>query len=463
MLSLFQRMRFSIKHLIILIPIFTLLFIRVINSGIYASDSEIYFYTSYKMLQGQMLYKDIFFTNLPLFPVISSLYFLLSGGNFLIYEFTSSFEAIFVSCLIYYLSYKRSKNVSVSLLTASLFIFSPIILKTSLNQTGVYTAMLLFMIGFLFLDKKRFTYSGIAFAMSVLTKAYFFPIFIAIVISFVLKKEYKSIFRLLISFFLTAIILIAPFIFLSGSDMIKDIVFFSLNRIRSFELNYLFWLFISNEPLLMTFLLLSLIFIKENKLVGIISITFIMFFIFYSGMQFLYMSIVIPFLCLYALDLFYIAKKLNVHQVFITIILIYISYSALMFGFIHGDDGKIQEIDKLIATVKLAKPNYIYGSSGVSQIIAYLTNVPLFRNQIDTDGQLYVTGALNKHEWTKEAISKKALLVAQGYDNPITGKMTTTSLMFDLTLIKTSKCQLTGKYRVNGRVLTNKIYLVKCF
>ena len=47
--------------LFIITSIFLLL--KLTNLGIRMSDTNIYFYTAYELLQGKILYKDIFFTN----------------------------------------------------------------------------------------------------------------------------------------------------------------------------------------------------------------------------------------------------------------------------------------------------------------------------------------------------------------------------------------------------------------
>ena len=91
-----------LKILILLIFFAIFLKIKLAYTAInFFTDTEIYFYTAYKLIHGQMLYKDIFFTNLPLFPYISAIYLFLTGGNIYGFYFTSSIEAVLVAVFIY--------------------------------------------------------------------------------------------------------------------------------------------------------------------------------------------------------------------------------------------------------------------------------------------------------------------------------------------------------------------------
>src|SRR3989344_2258851 len=65
------------------------------------SDTNIYFLTARQILEGRVLYKDIFFTNFPLFPYMSILYGFLTGWNLTYFFATPLVEIAIITLLIY--------------------------------------------------------------------------------------------------------------------------------------------------------------------------------------------------------------------------------------------------------------------------------------------------------------------------------------------------------------------------
>ncbi len=118
------------KFLPIVIVLASLLLYKAGNMGVRLSDTNIYFYTGYQILQGKILYKDIFFTNLPLLPYLSSLYFLLTGGNITLFFLTPIIEVSAVGFLIYSIAYKQHKSQSIAIFSSLIYLFSFIVLPS---------------------------------------------------------------------------------------------------------------------------------------------------------------------------------------------------------------------------------------------------------------------------------------------------------------------------------------------
>src|SRR3989344_479861 len=116
------------QYLPILIVIGIFLFLKITNLSIRLSDTNIYFYTAYQMLQGKVLYKDIFFTNFPVLPYISMIYFYIVGKSLSWYYITAAIEASIVSFLLFYLILQKTKEKLIALTTSLLYLFSFIIL-----------------------------------------------------------------------------------------------------------------------------------------------------------------------------------------------------------------------------------------------------------------------------------------------------------------------------------------------
>lgn len=171
---------------VILASLFLLL--KVTNLGIRLSDTNIYFYTGYALLQGKVLYRDIFFTNFPLLPYASSLYYLLTFKQLSLFYFTAAIEAAITGFLLYQIVLKQTKQQLLATLSAAMYLFSFLLLATSEHQTGVFLASVFAVTSYYFFTEKRFLLTGIFIALALLTKAYFLPIFATYIIVLLFNK-----------------------------------------------------------------------------------------------------------------------------------------------------------------------------------------------------------------------------------------------------------------------------------
>src|SRR5689334_17247630 len=138
------------KYALFLIPSSLFFFIKIIDIGVRFSDTNIYFYTAYEVLQGKLLYKDIFFTNLPLFMYISALYHFISGGSIHFYYFTAVLESIITGFLIFLIVSRQTKDKLIATLSSAIYLFSYIVLATSDHQSGVFLASLFAVLSYFF-------------------------------------------------------------------------------------------------------------------------------------------------------------------------------------------------------------------------------------------------------------------------------------------------------------------------
>lgn len=193
LLKLKNNMKLSAKPLLILLTLAAIfLAIKLPHLSIRMSDSNIYFYNGYQILHGQLLYKDIFFTNFPIIPYISAVYFLLLNGNLKLYYVTPLIETLITASFIFYIVQSKTKQLLVSTVSAAVYLFSFIILSTSDHQTGVFLASLFSVASFLAFDRKRFCLAGILSALFILTKAYFIPLALTYTVYLLIKKKYKK-------------------------------------------------------------------------------------------------------------------------------------------------------------------------------------------------------------------------------------------------------------------------------
>src|SRR3989344_4404192 len=102
------------KILVLLSLILLFLTLKLANNDIRLSDTNIYFNIAYQILNGKLLYGDIFFLNFPIFPYVSFLYYIISGKNIEYFYLTSTIEVTIITVLIYAITFNKTKSFIMS-------------------------------------------------------------------------------------------------------------------------------------------------------------------------------------------------------------------------------------------------------------------------------------------------------------------------------------------------------------
>ncbi len=432
--------------------------------GLRLSDSNIYFYTAWLMLHGHTLYKDIFFTNLPLFPYISSIYvFILRDIS--LYYFTSCIEVIITSFLIFFSLRKSQKDDLIALIGGILYITSFTVLATSDHQSGVFLASLFAMAAYLSYQYKKYILVGIFLACCVLTKAYFIPIPAAFFI-YALIKERKTFFYTLLGFSLTVFIILLPSLIYARQQLFNDVVLYSLQRSQGLSKLNIFWFFIKQDIVLDVLLISTLIRFRQHVLLSLITCFSILLVLIYQDIYFLYLNILVPFLILSIGDWVHIIKNVSWKYASITILIIvsllqlYNLYSYLSH---YAHVSTITDTNELIETIQKNKPAYLYGENDLTPALAYLTNVPLLNTQIDTNENIFRKGLLNKETLTKKAIEQRTIIVTYGIDYPGQNmKDPLVSAIMNKEQIE-KNCKLILSQPVVAEGIINRVTLFRCY
>ncbi|HVF69966.1 MAG TPA: DUF2079 domain-containing protein, partial [Xanthomonadales bacterium] len=243
------------KYLPIIVLVLIFIIVKSASFGVRLSDTNIYFYTGYQLLQGQVLYRDIFFTNFPLLPYLSSVYFLLTGGNLTLFFLTPVLEVSAVSYLIYIISRKENKSTFLALTGSIIYLFSFIILSTSDHQTGVFFASLVSVTSYYFYLNKKYVLSGVFIALALLTKVYFLPIFLTFLTVFIIDKKWKELLNFLIGVSVSSFVVMLPTIIFAFPDFIKNVFEYSLNRSQGIGKSNIVWFFITHDFILFVLLI----------------------------------------------------------------------------------------------------------------------------------------------------------------------------------------------------------------
>lgn len=438
------------------------LVVKIANAGVRFSDTNIYFYTAVQLLKGKVLYKDIFFTNLPLFPYLSSIYVALLK-NITLYYITAAFEVVITGLLIYFIIWKKTKNSLVSFFAHIIYLGSFLILSTSDHQTGVFLASFLSVIAYILYDKKKHLISGILLGLTVLIKAYYLPVFLGFLIYSFLKNK-KSCVLLIIGFFIATTICILPFIIFSRAELIKDVYSYSVFRTQGIDKIVVLAFFIAHDPLLVFLLFFNLFNARKNLLFGLIIFLSILFLLFYKDVYYLYLNIIVPFLVLAipeVVERFKQAiKKYSYYLV--VLIMLFTGINVYIYFYSYATIQRVFNIVDIIRVIKNEKPKVLYGIQELAPALSYLTNIPLIDGIIDTNENLFNNNVLNAKKITKNLISKEALVILKGvrYSNKNIYDPILTNIV-DKTLLN-KQCYLLKEYPVNTEGIVNRITIFSC-
>jgi uncharacterized membrane protein len=440
--------------------------IKLTTFGVHLSDTNVYFYTAYQMIHGKILYKDIFFTDFPLFPYISSLYFLVTNGNIQAFYLTSVIETIVGSFLIFYFSFSKTKSYLIATLSQIIYLFSFIILSTTDHQTGVFIGSVFLTASFIFFDKKRFVWAGIFIAFALLIKAYFLAILISYILYLILKKQYKDTLTFIIAGAVTGLVVLLPSLFFAFQELFHDVFLYSLTRGQGVSKMGVGQFFIMHDPLLFIILIWNLFNFRKNLLLSFISLFSILFFFIYQDIYYLYLNLFIPILVLSFADLYSsLQTKLPIQKMVLPTLIILFCLLNLGFYFSgYNALGKVTTLSQMTQTIKSNHPQTLYGVSDITPALAYLSQTSLVDNVIDTNANIFKKGIFSKEKLTHDALSKKSIIVTEGAYYPSLGvqEFILNSDSIDKKIV-IKNCSLLQAFPIRAEGYTNRINLFKCY
>lgn len=141
------------------------------TAGLYLTDGNNYLLYAKLLGQGKLLYKDIYLDNFPLMMYISVVYRWLTFGSMQFFNYTATVEKKCISGLIYYLVLRKWKSHSTGFLDGITFLGSYSVMASSF-QLGFFTDVLLLMLVYMCVERKKLIIAGILSACAVLVKAY---------------------------------------------------------------------------------------------------------------------------------------------------------------------------------------------------------------------------------------------------------------------------------------------------
>lgn len=437
-------------------------FFKLSYSGIRFSDTNLYFYTAQQILAGKMLYKDVFFTNLPAFPYLSTIYAIFNSLEF---YYISSLVEVFVSSIVVYLCVKHITNNSFYALLSNVFyLFSFIILTTSDHQTGVFLASLFSLLAYYCYLKKHKLLTGILLGIMFCIKAYYIPIVISFLLyDLVISKEQSK--KVFFGMIFSTLIVVTPFLLLSYEGFYKGIIQYSLQRSAGLDKSSIVLFFISHDLLLFISFIVSILNVSKNILFGLISIFTSIFFIFYKDIYYLYLNIFVPFLIINIIVfIHYLEPNLKDYKknIFLLGGLILLVINIFKYFNNYALLQRITTVDQIVKDAKKLHTNKIYGIEEVVTAIAQKGNFKMINNLVDTNENLFLSKILDAKKLTLDAIKQDAVVVLKGVDYPQKNLFDPTVTNIIDKAIFNAKCKLVNKYPVNSEGIINIITLFYC-
>jgi hypothetical protein len=438
--------------------------LKLSSNTIRLSDTNVYFYTAYQLLQGKLLYKDIFFTNFPVFPYVSALYLAISGNNIYFYYFTSAIEVAITSFIIYLIIFNHWQSRVYALSAQVIYLFSFIILATSDHQSGVFLASLFTAGSYFFFQKKQFLLVGVLTALAVLTKAYFLPL-AATYFVYILLKERKYFIKFLVGTASTGIIILLPFLLFTREHIINDIFYYSLTRGAGTNKWQVIQFFIFRDFLLSVLLLSNLLLFKKHLFFTLFSIFSILFLLFYQDIYYLYLNSLVPIVIL-SLPIFMdtITTRYTVQRLTIPTLLIFpILLNLIIYIPNYRSLQAVSNVSELLDTIHSLHPDRIYGTNDLTPLLAYLTHTPMLDNLTDTNTNIFRKNLLDAQTETSHALTHRTVVIVHGLEYP---EYNARDLVLDEIVDKKvieARCRLRVSKPVKAEGITNRINLFQCF
>lgn len=244
------------NFLIIILILFSLSINQIYgNKGVFPVESFAYFDTAFRILQGDVPFRDYWAVSGVFIDYIQSIFFKFFGVSFQVYVFHASL----INCILTLMTFFFIKNLNIGIIYS--FFYSSIFALLAYTTSGTLyvdnhaslmclAAVYCFIFGVLYKQKKFFFYIPILIGFSFFTKSaptvyVFLSILISSIVYFLIdKKNYR-----IILFYISSSIIFFIFIYLfisieqiSLTNLIEQYILFPMtiaeNRFKDFSFSF---------------------------------------------------------------------------------------------------------------------------------------------------------------------------------------------------------------------------------
>lgn len=394
------------------------IFVLVEARGLFVispGDENVYFYMAKSVSEGQIPYRDFFYAHPPLHVLVLASVIKIFGVSFIALKSATLLAVIAASFFLFKISLELMKNkfndensIAVSSIAIILFLFSFEVLFKATFSLGVELAIMLVMISFYLILKKRFFLAGLFGGLAGLARLYslvpIFVIFTFILIQKIQQKDKKDFLYMSLGFFLTFILAVGLLALLFGNKFIDPVFRYHLLKLKLPGQRFQVYknVFLENWVILVAFL--SSIFMKSKKrfmLLYLIIFFSILFLFSLNVPAEFYFILAFPFMAIIgAYSIASIIRNINIKFVRYAVIFlvcgVFLWNTAADIMFLEKFAFlKFQPLNEMLNDVASGNTNYMFGDDGTVSMLALLTSRKIALNFIDSNEMRFTSGLTN--------------------------------------------------------------------
>ncbi len=445
-----------------LLVIFAFLVLKFSYFSYKYSDTYGYFMHGTYILQGKMLYRDMFMTNLPLFPYISAMYVWLIGDHVWLFTRISSIEAALCAFLIWLIIRKTVKSIYVQTVILVTYLFSALILINTEFQSGIITAALFALLTYYLYTSKRFVLAGIALGLTLCAKGYLIGVPAALILYDIYKRRWQS-WTLILPYLITVFAILAPSLIYVREDFFRNI-FFTVNRPENPNRIGLYYYLLLENWLFFITLIAAFINMRKNPVLAVFAGGSTGFLLYFQDAYYPYFNIALPFLVLPIADIYLSIKNKISSEGSAAVVTALCIASVLLHINTYIENYPTNRFDnpeKMIQVIQQANPDVLYGSQDIVPLLSAITKVPLMNGIIDTNPKIYQRGLYKTEEVTNDVFRQKTIVILYAHIDP-QGNIYTESFITESARIL-EQCSILYKQPIQGTGAINHYVVFKCF
>ena len=379
-------------------------------------DGNAYLYDAYLFSKGAVPYRDFFLADFPiqvtLLTIIRPLLRHWIKGYHLVPVLVEATTAYLLFAIL------RKRGNRFAPLAPLFYLGSFTILATSDFITGVQLTTMFCISGWYLWGCDRPLATGVAFALSFLTKMYTLPACAVFGLVTLLKRRFQPAMRLLAGTLATIIIALAPFAVLAFMPMLEQTFLMHLNRPMGVNKSAVFIFFAVKEWGLLALLVPGLWLCRRDPIALSFAAT-VVFFLFFPDLYFVYLAFFMPFLVIFSLTfLAWLWQRTSwpkfLAPLLVVVILINLTIANHAYFTDYQKRGHFSNAEEIASAITLLPESLeLYGSHEVAPLVALLSGRPIFQNHADTNSQLFAAGALDLDGISRAAVDQGIYLLSR--------------------------------------------------
>ncbi|MFA6457985.1 MAG: glycosyltransferase family 39 protein [Patescibacteria group bacterium] len=382
-----------------------------------SGDAWIYWYAGKEILNGNLPYRDFFYSSPPLIPYFTALWQMFFGFNLTAALIVPQLITIISSFLIFTF-FSLQRQFQAGLLAAITFLFAGVVFAHADFLLGATILTPFVILGLIFFQQKRFFFAGIFFGLAALTKLY--GIIPAIFLLPLLKNR-KAFFSFILGGFVSFGI---PnlFFWLTIGGKYLDLIFFNHFAKPVSERASIFLALLKYNSALVVTLGVGFWLQQKNALLKpavISSVGILIFCAFFNEIFYFYFQPLAAILAILLGQLF-LEKNPGVKKFILPLILITLVFSSLYsvwdYYKVDGNLGQIADLEQMLQILEReTKPSEaIWGIGNLTPLLALMANRQIFEHDFDTYAKWETIGIASTEKRLRNLSQTKVPLVITG-------------------------------------------------